>query len=136
MNVVFLSEKAYYYNFLHHKLPPCLTVAIAFSTTNYHHIRECSMYFPKQPYPTYHINQFLSHQSVQTIISEIAYTVSNSSPLGKDIMCRTLPWKEKCMSPTITFVLISDMKFPANSSSFMLDFIIVFISQWTCYMMC
>ena len=46
----FLSEKAY--NFLHHKLPPCLTVAIAIPTTNYHHIRGCSMHFLKQPYLT------------------------------------------------------------------------------------
>ena len=58
-------------SFLHHKLPPYQRVQYVFSATEYHHI-----------------NQVLSHQSVQKIILEITYTVSNSSPLGKE-MCRT-----------------------------------------------
>ena len=117
--------------FLHHKIPPCLRVAIVFSTTNYHHIRECSMYSPPQKY-----HQVLSHQSVQTIISEIAYTVSNSSPLGKEIMCRTLLWKENVHVTNHYDCFDNWYEIPANSSLSMLEFIIAFISQWTCYIMC
>ena len=105
-------------------------------TTNYHHIRRVQYVFfateippcvrsPRQPTShQYHIHQVLSHPSVQTIISEIAYTVSNSRPLGKEIMCRTLPWKENVHVTNHYDFLIIDMRFPANSFLSMLEFTI------------
>ena len=93
------------------------------------------MHSPKQPTSRqHHINQVSLHRSVQTIILEIAYTVSNSSPLGKEIMIRTLPWKENMHVANDYDWLIIDVRFPAKSSLFMLDFIIAFIVlQWKCY---
>ena len=80
---------------------------------------------PRQPTShQYHIHQVLSHPSVQTINSEIAYTVSNSRSLGKEIMCRTLPWKENVHVTNHYDFLIIDMRFPANSFLSMLEFTI------------